>query len=142
MASEITAAPSVEENQQIIEVHITEKMASGDEDEATGGCSIMRFMELGLGRGVDVTDPTPWRHKAIYQVRTVTGKNTVETEEGGGERRFRREVRSASETHGKINAFVNDPSAVPSHSNLMDLVVAVNLVAAINLMVTRNLMPS
>ena len=78
------------------------------------GIRYKRLMELGLGRGVDIADPTPWKHKAIYQVRTVTGENTIETVEGGGERRFDRGVRNASETHWKFNAFIKDPSAALS----------------------------
>ena len=71
-------------------------------------------MELGLERGVDITDPTPWNHKTICQVRTVTGENTIKTEEGGGEQSFEREVRNASETRGNFNALISDPSAALS----------------------------
>ena len=70
MASETAAKPSAEENRQIIEVHIKEKIVRENSGEASaaGGYSPKRLMELGLGRGVDITDPTPWKHKAICQV--------------------------------------------------------------------------
>ena len=62
--------------------------------------NIQRIIDLGLGRGVDATDPTPWRNKTSFQVRTVTTDNIIGTEEGGCVQSYEKEVTSLSEIRG------------------------------------------
>ena len=72
---------------------------------------IQRIIDLGLGRGVDATDRTPWKNKTSFQVRPVTIDNIIGTEEGGGEQSYEREITNASETRGQVRASITDPKA-------------------------------
>ena len=49
----------------------TRDIALQDEDTASEYADTDRIMYLGLGRGVDATDPTPWQNKTAFQVRPV-----------------------------------------------------------------------
>ena len=55
---------------------------------------IFRFVDLGLGRGIDATNPTPWLNKSSFQVRRVHEDNIIGTEEGGALQSYEREVTS------------------------------------------------
>lgn len=55
---------------------------------------IFRFVDLGLGRGIDATNPTPWLNKSSFQVRRVHENNIIGTEEGGALQSYEREVTS------------------------------------------------
>lgn len=68
---------------------------------------IQRFIDLGLGRGIDASDPTPWQNKTSIQVRPVTFENIVGTEESGSVKIYEREITRVSETHWRFS-----PSAV------------------------------
>ena len=74
---------------------------------------IQRIIDLGLGRGVDATDSTPWKNKTSFQVRPVTIENIIGTE-GGGEQSYEREITNASETRGQVRASITDPKATVS----------------------------
>ena len=82
-----------------------------EESIVASGCieegEIQRFVDLGLGRGVDVSNPTPWRNKTSIQVRPVTFENITGTEESGSIQSYEREITRISETHWKFS-----PSAV------------------------------
>ena len=75
---------------------------------------IQRIIDLGLGRGVDATDHTPWKNKSSFQVRPVIIDNIIGTEEGGGEQSYEREITNASETRGQVRASITDPKATVS----------------------------
>ena len=55
---------------------------------------IFRFVDLGLGRGIDATNATPWLNKSSFQVRRVHESNIIGTEEGGALQSYEREVTS------------------------------------------------
>lgn len=84
-----------------------------DEQEEDGkakhGQDIQRIIDLGLGRGVDATVPTPWLDKSSFQVRPVTDKTIIRTEEGGCVQAYKREVTSVSEIHGRVSASITNP---------------------------------
>ena len=75
---------------------------------------IQRFIDLGLGRGIDATDSSPWKNKSSFQVRPITVMNIMGTEEGGSELRYEREIANASETRGQLSASITDPKAAVS----------------------------
>ena len=75
---------------------------------------IQRIIDLGLGRGVDATDRTPWNNKTSFQVRPVTIDNIIGTEEGGGEQSYEREITNSTETQGEVRASITDPKATVS----------------------------
>ena len=51
-------------------------------EERQAAC-VQRFVDLGLGRGVDATSSKPWIEKSSFQVRQVKFELIVGTEEGG-----------------------------------------------------------
>ena len=51
-----------------------------------------RMIDMGLGRGVDATDPSPWVSKSSFQVRRVTFDSVIGTEEGGALQSYEREI--------------------------------------------------
>ena len=51
-----------------------------------------RIIDMGLGRGVDATDASPWVSKSSYQVRRVTLDSVIGTEEGGALHSYEQEI--------------------------------------------------
>ena len=91
---------------------LTESSEQVEEDKARDCVSeqdIQRIIDLGLGRGIDATNPTPWKNKTSFQVRPVTFINIIGTEEGGCVHSYDREVTSISETRGKASSSVTNP---------------------------------
>ena len=72
---------------------------------------IYRFIDLGLGRGLDGTDPTPWLNKGSFQVRNVTFENILGTEEGGALRSYEREISSVHTQQTKIKSSLLVPES-------------------------------
>ena len=67
---------------------------------------IGRFVDLGLGRGVDATKPSPWLSKSSFQVREVTFDNIIGTEEGGLVNNFETVVESVQQLQTNMSASV------------------------------------
>ena len=70
-----------------------------------------RMVDLGLGRGVDATHPTPWLNKSSFQVRNCTLENIIGTEEGGALQSYEREVSSVSTQQSSLKASVTVPQS-------------------------------
>ena len=51
-----------------------------------------RMIDMGLGRGVDATDASPWVSKSSFQVRRVTLDSVIGTEEGGALQSYEQEI--------------------------------------------------
>ena len=70
-----------------------------------------KYEELGLGRGVNVTDPHMWRNKTAFLVRDIHPKlsNIVKTEEGGIVEKYEKEVSTVSIEKRKIRLSLDDP---------------------------------
>ena len=64
------------------------------------------FEDLGLGRGVDATNPTPWLNKSAFQVRQVTYDNIIGTEEGNLYQGFVNEVESTQNLQTSLKASI------------------------------------
>ena len=67
---------------------------------------IGRFVDLGLGRGVDATKPSPWLSKSSFQVREVKFDNIIGTEEGGLVNTFETVVESVQQLQTNMSASV------------------------------------
>ena len=67
---------------------------------------IDNFIDLGLGRGVDATNPTPWLNKSAFQVRTATTNNVIGTEEGNLFQSFVNEVESTQHLQTSLSASI------------------------------------
>ncbi len=67
--------------------------------------------ELGLGRGVDGTSPTPWLNKTAFQVRKVTDKTIVGTDEGGTAQSYVRDVSSVRSQQSTLKASIDIPKS-------------------------------
>ena len=72
---------------------------------------IGRMVDLGLGRGIDATSPSPWQMKSSFQVRNCTSSNTIGTEEGGSLQSYEREVSSVYTQQTNLKASVAFPQA-------------------------------
>lgn len=64
------------------------------------------FKDLGLGRGVDATNPTPWLNKSAFQVREVMFDNIIGTEEGNLYQGFVNEVESTQNLQTSLKASI------------------------------------
>ena len=72
---------------------------------------VERMIDLGLGRGLDSTDPKPWYNKSAFQVRRVTAESVIGTEEGGSLQSYEYEVTSTSCHQMNLKAAVVVPQA-------------------------------
>jgi len=72
---------------------------------------IGRFVDLGLGRGVDITKQTPWLCKSSFQVRPVLLENIIGTEEGGSLQNYEREIVSIIDHRGETKASITVPQS-------------------------------
>ena len=72
-----------------------------------------KYYELGLGRGINVTDENMWRNKTTFVVRRVnpTLSNVITTEECGMNEEYEKELSSASEMQQLIKFSLDDPSS-------------------------------
>ena len=68
-----------------------------------------KFTLCGLGRGVDITKPTPWLEKTSFQVRAVRPEDLIETDEGGLLKGYSEEVNSSTTIHYQVRAGVKAP---------------------------------
>ena len=89
--------------------HVSDTPEDGRARDCATAQDIQRIIDLGLGRGIDATSPTPWKNKSSYQVRPVSFDNIIGTEEGGCVQSYEREVTSISETRGRASASITDP---------------------------------
>lgn len=72
---------------------------------------IYRYIDLGLGRGVDASEPTPWLNKSSFQVRRVTADNIIGTDEGGTLHKYENEVSSVRTQQSKMKTSVVVPKS-------------------------------
>ena len=72
---------------------------------------IFRYIDLGLGRGLDGTDQTPWLNKTSFQARNITYDNILGTEEGGAVQSYEREIVSVQTLQSKIKTSIVMPTA-------------------------------
>ena len=68
-------------------------------------------MLQGLGRGVDIMKPTPWLEKTAFQVRGVSEKNLIITDEGGLLKAYSDVVGRSTTIHSQLRAGVKAPDA-------------------------------
>ena len=72
---------------------------------------VPRIVDLGLGRGLDATNPTPWLNKTSFQVRRVCFDELVGTEEGGALQSYVNEINSVSMQQVKMKSSVTVPQS-------------------------------
>ena len=70
---------------------------------------IRRYVDLGLGRGVDATNPKPWLNKSSFQVRRVAIESVIGTEEGGALQSYEREITSVQTQQTDLKASIAVP---------------------------------
>jgi len=78
---------------------------------ALTSAEVVRMIDLGLGRGLDSTDPKPWYNKSAFQVRRVTAESVIGTEEGGSLQSYEREITSITNHQLSLKASVVVPQA-------------------------------
>ena len=110
-------ASSLPELAKLATSSLPESQETREQSEHTQGRVIIRervitegqigaFMDLGLGRGVDATNPTPWLNKSAFQVRQVTFDNIIGTEEGNLYQGFVNEVESTQNLQTSLKASI------------------------------------
>ena len=72
---------------------------------------VPRIIDLGLGRGLDATDLTPWLNKTSFQVRRVCFDELVGTDEGGALQSYANEINSVSTQQIKMKSSVTVPQS-------------------------------
>ena len=72
---------------------------------------VARMIDLGLGRGVDATNASPWSMKSSFQVRQVTLDNIIGTEEGGALQAYEREISSVTTQQSTLKSSISVPQA-------------------------------
>ena len=72
---------------------------------------VSRMIDLGLGRGVDATQASPWSMKTSFQVRQVTLDNIIGTEEGGALQAYEREISSVTTQQSSLKSSISVPKA-------------------------------
>ena len=70
-----------------------------------------RYALWGLGRGINITKPTPWLDKTAFQVRKVVKHDIIETDDGGLLKAYSEELRSRSSVSTEVNAGIKVPNA-------------------------------
>ena len=72
-----------------------------------------RYNDLGLGRGVNVTDSQMWRNKSPFLIRRVNHNlsNIIGTEESGLKEQYEKEVSTVATQQLKIKLSLNEPSS-------------------------------
>ena len=68
-----------------------------------------QYILWGLGRGVDITKPTPWLEKTSFQVRKVRSADLIETDEGGLLKTYRDVVSNSTTIHSQVRSGVKAP---------------------------------
>lgn len=71
---------------------------------------IPRFLDLGLGRGVDSTNPTPWANKSAFQVFPVGEGVIIGTDEGGLLQTHESKITSSEDAQAELKASVSIPN--------------------------------
>ena len=66
----------------------------------------VEYEDLGLGRGVDATNPKPWVNKGDFQVRRVVNYDIIGTEEGNLYEGFVNKVESIQNFQSSLSASV------------------------------------
>ena len=72
---------------------------------------VPRIIDMGLGRGLDATSPTPWLNKTSFQVRRVCFDELVGTDEGGALQSYANEINSVSTQQVKMKSSVTVPQS-------------------------------
>lgn len=72
---------------------------------------VSRIADLGLGRGLDATNPKPWMNKSSFHVRRICSKEVVETNEGGILQRYVNEIDSTRTQVAKMKLSVTYPQS-------------------------------
>ena len=70
-----------------------------------------RYALWGLGRGINITKPTPWLEKTAFQVRNVVRHDIIETDDGGLLKAYSEELRSRSSVSTEVHAGIKVPNA-------------------------------
>lgn len=68
-----------------------------------------RMIDLGLGRGVDATNPRPWLNKTSFQVRRVAIEGLIGTEEGGSMMSYEASVSSVVNQQSSLKSSIAVP---------------------------------
>ena len=89
------------------------KAANSCTDAIITKAEIQRFVDLGLGRGVNTTDPDLWRNKCAFIVRHATFQNVLGTDEGNLAEDYRKTVSSGNDLQEEFKESVLKSATTP-----------------------------
>ena len=74
---------------------------------------VKHFQDLGLGRGIDSSDPQLWKNKTPMQIRSVNNDltNIIGTDESGIIDKYQKVVSSLKTQQAKIQTSLSDPTS-------------------------------
>ena len=88
-----------------------ENVTAGPTVSECDGKDCVTFAGWGLGRGVNVTKPSPWAEKTTFQVRDVKPNHVIVTNDGGLLKAYSEEVRSRTAINSEVRAGVRAANA-------------------------------
>ena len=91
------------------EISTDSATASTDQKTSDGTDDVKQWTLWGLGRGVDITKPTPWLEKTSFQVRKVDAEDIIITDEGGLLKGYSETVNNSTTLHSQVRAGVKAP---------------------------------
>ena len=74
---------------------------------------VKHFQDLGLGRGIDSSDPQLWKNKTPMQIRSVNEdlSNVIGTDESGIMHKYKKVVSSLKTQQAKIQTSLSEPTS-------------------------------
>ncbi len=90
---------------------MTESVEPERDQPISSPAEFISLHELGLGRGVNVTDTHMWKNKTSFIVRKCNKDNIVKTKECGMYEKYEKKVLTISQEQQKIRLMLDDPSS-------------------------------
>lgn len=79
--------------------------------ESEANAKEKQYALWGLGRGIDITKPTPWLEKTSFQVRKVEIHKIIETDDGGLLKEYSDEIRCRTDLNCEVKSGVKAANA-------------------------------
>lgn len=111
MASNTSAAEEKPAEEKPPEEKPAEEKPAVEKKNVTNKDKETQYVLWGLGRGIDITKPTPWLEKTSFQVREVKLRDIIETDDGGLLKEYSDEIRSRTDLNCEVKSGIKTPNA-------------------------------
>ena len=115
MATEEPVSPTITTSNNEVSPTITAspRTASSFSNPVITREEIQRFIDLGLGRGINTTNPDLWRNKCAFIVRHATFDNVIGTDEGNLAEDYQQKVLSGNDMQEEFKESVLKAATTP-----------------------------